>query len=178
MDSGTIANIVESTFIVISINGTLKIYIDHWSTTWKLTFFRIIMSIFNATSICQPLHHKWQDKPPIGPKQHPKHFFSFLYKYKVNKWFEGHEKTQIVTESSIHLSNGPEWSRFINYFYFFLETDLSTIDGTVIIFFFFFLLQFGSWNSRDKSDIIRSMSLVSQTKKEIDRWWPYHIYNW
>ena len=63
-------------------------------------------------------------------------FFSFLYKYKVNKWFEGHEKTQIVIESSIHLSNGPEWSRFINYFYFFLETDLSTIDGTVIIFFF------------------------------------------
>ena len=31
-------------------------------------------------------------------------------------------------------------------FIFFLETDLSTIDGTVIIFFFFFFfwLQFGS----------------------------------
>ena len=49
-------------------------------------------------------------------------------------------------------------------FIFFLETDLSTIDGTVIIFFF--LLQFGSWNGRDKSDIIRSMSLVSQKKRD------------
>lgn len=43
------------------------------------------------------------------------------------------------------------------------DLDLSTIDGTVI---FFFLLQIGSWNSRDKSDIVRSMGLVSPKKNE------------
>lgn len=54
------------------------------------------------------------------------------------------------------------------------DLDLSTIGGTVN---FFFLLQIGSWNSRDKSDIVRSMGLVSPKKKWRKRrrrdWWVH-----